>query len=149
MTTDPSAILIETVKTLLLELEAGIAKYPKDLCDDYSHSKAKFQWGGDDFGDDPSEIKGLSEQDLAAMHQLMFASAFAASATSLPDRKITTTSIESTAILDAVTEAGLPAREFLRHYGSYGNQFTWQLLKLTGRIRESSNQTAPALVNGA
>jgi len=148
MTADPATNSIDTIIDLLAELEAGISDYPKDLRDDFALSKAEFEWQGSDFSDEKSEVKNLCERDLALIHQLMFASAFAASAASLRDRNITSPSIDSTAILDAVTEAGLPTRDFLRYYGAYGNQFTWKLLKLTGRIRESSNQPAPDLVNG-
>ena len=148
MTTNPPVNPIEKISTLHKELEDSIADYPQDLRQNYAESKASFEWQEDAFGDEKSEVKGLSARDLASLHRLMFASAFAASATSLPDRNLADTHIESTTILDTVTEAGLPAREFLRHYGAYGNHFTWKLLKLTGRISESSDQTAPALVPG-
>lgn len=149
MTANPPKNLNITIRALLAELEAGISEYPEDLRNDYAESKAEFRLDRDDFEDKESEVKTLSTEELTAIHQLLLASAFAASASSLSDKDIADTPIESTTILDAVTEAGLPAREFLRCYGKYGNHFTWKLMKLTGRISENSNHTAPDLVKGA
>lgn len=146
MTETPSAKPIDTVKQLLEDLESIIADYPQHLRRDYADCKRDCKWWDEGLDDEKSEVKGISEGDLASIHRLLFVSAFIASASSLPDQKISDNPIESTAILDAATEAGLPTRDFLRHYGAYGNLFTWKLLKLTGRIRESSDQPAPSLV---
>jgi len=148
MTANPPTNSIELIEAQLAKLESSIAEYSKDLCETYDQSKAKFHWASDCFGDEASEFDGLLARELALIHRLMFASAFVVSAASLPSRDIADTPVESTAILDAVTEAGLPPREFLSHYGKYGNQFTWKLLKLTGRISGSSNQPIPDLVEG-
>lgn len=148
MTAEPITTHTDNILTLLEELEDSIAKYPQDLRDEYAQSSKEFEWGSDQFGDEKSEYKDLCARDLALIHRLMFAAAFAASISGLPNRDIPNTPIESTTILDAVTEAGLPAREFLRFFGMYSNQFTWKLMKLTGRISENSSQPAPRLVKG-
>jgi len=148
MTAHSSTNSTEEIKDLLEELESCIADYPEDLREIYAQGKVDLPWQEDVFGDETSEVKGLSARNLALIHRLMFASAFTASVTSLPDRGIDTACIASTTILDAVTEAGLPPRDFLHHYGKYGNQFTWKLMKLTGRISENSSQPSPDLVKG-
>jgi len=150
MKADQHTNLNITILALHAELEACIATYPDDLRKDYEESKAEFRIDEDEFEDKTSGLKSPSPKELAPMHRLMFASAFTASASSLLNKDIPNTPIESTTILlDALTEAGLPAREFLRCYGKYGNHFTWKLMKLTGRISENSNQLAPDLVKGA
>lgn len=149
MKADQPTNLIITIQALHAELEACIATYPDDLRKDYEESKTELRVDEEEFEDKTSDVKSLSSKELGPMHQLMLASAFTASASSLLNKDIANTSIESTTILDALTEAGLPAREFLRCYGKYGNHFTWKLMKLTGRISENSNQTAPDLVKGA
>jgi len=148
MTAHPSTNHTATILALLAEFEGSIADYPQDLRNEYALSKKDFEWADDTFGDERSEHKDLCSRDLALIHRLMFASAFAASISSLPSRDVANTPVESTTILDVVTEAGLPARDFLRYYGMYGNQFTWKLMKLTGRISENSRQPAPNLVKG-
>lgn len=149
MTANSPTNINPSIKSLLDELEASIAGYPEDLRDDYAQSKTEFRLDEDEFDDKDAQVKELNARELVPIHQLMFASAFAASASSLVGRDIAESPIKSTSILDAVTEAGLPAREFLRCYGKYGNHFTWKLMKLTGRISENSNQIAPDLVKGA
>ncbi len=148
MTADLPIHLNTTIKDLLDELDASIANYPDDLRAEYAQGKEELCLNDAEFDDSESEVKGLCPRELTSIHRLMFASAFVASASSLLGRDIDNTPIKSTTILDAVTEAGLPAREFLRCYGKYGNYFTWKLMKLTGRISENSAQPTPDLVKG-
>lgn len=136
------------LESMLANLEAGISTYPEDLRLVYEQSVGDLSWARNSFGDQASDIEGMSARDLAMSHCLMFASAFAVSASSLPGRELIEVSVTSTEILEVVTNAGFPAREFLSQYGKYGNQFTWKLLNLTGRISGSGNQTAPDLVKG-
>lgn len=133
---------------MLAKLESGIVGYPDDLREDYTLAKEGFHWAKDIFGSEASDIKGLRGKELALIHRLMFAAAYVASTISLPGRDVEGTAVGSTEILDAVTAAGLPPREFLNNYAKYSNEFTWKLLKLTGRIGGSKSQPAPALVEG-
>ncbi|MCF6314063.1 MAG: hypothetical protein L3J39_16570 [Verrucomicrobiales bacterium] len=141
-------ICAHTMTSMLEELELGITKYPQALREIYQHGREESKWTQDEFGVEPSGFDGLSMANLAAAHQLMYASAFAASAACLPGWGVPPVAVPSTSILDVITDAGLPPREFLRQYGKYGNQFTWKLLKLTGRISESKYQPAPNLKSG-
>lgn len=139
---------IKTIEKMLTKLESSIASYPLDLREYYARDKEGFHWAKDIFGSEASDIKGLRGSELSLMHRLMFAAAFVASTINLPGRHIEGTAVASTEILDAVIAAGLPPREFLNNYAKYSNEFTWKLLKLTGRIGGSRNQPAPALVEG-
>ncbi len=139
---------IGTIDPVLAEIETSIAGYPLDLRKVYDQSTADLHWSKDIFGNEASDFTGLCNKELALAHRLMFASAFAASAAGLPGRELEKVPVASTRILDIVTGAGLPPREFLRHYGEYGNQFTWKLLKLTGRISDSNDQSIPDPVEG-
>jgi hypothetical protein len=141
-------ICANTMSSMLEELEVGITKYPQALREVYEDGREELTWSQGDFGSEPSAFDGLSKADLATAHQLMYASAFAASAACLPGWGVPSVAVPSTSILDVITDAGLPPREFLRQYGKYGNQFTWKLLKLTGRISESKYQPAPDLEKG-
>ncbi|MFK5923850.1 MAG: hypothetical protein QM496_16860 [Verrucomicrobiota bacterium] len=137
-----------TLESMLARLEATISTYPEDLRLIYEQSAADLSWAKGQFGEEASDFEGMSKRDLAMSHCLMFTLAFAVSASSLPGRELIEVPVTSTEILEVVTNAGLPAREFLSQYGKYGNQFTWKLLNLTGRISESSDQIAPDLVKG-
>jgi hypothetical protein len=139
---------IKTIEEMLARLEVSIAGFPDDLQQDFAQAKATFHWAKGIFGSEASDIKGLRGEELALIHRLVFAAAFVASVSSLPGRDIEGSGLGSTEILDAVASAGLPPREFLNYYAKYGNEFTWKLLKLTGRIGGSKDQPAPALVEG-
>lgn len=148
MTLSSQTAPIKTIEEMLAKLEGSIAVFPEDLQRDFAQAKATFHWAKDIFGSEASDIKGLRGEELASIHRLIFAAAFVASVTSLPGRDIEGPGFGSTEILDAVASAGLPPREFLNFYAKYGNEFTWKLLKLTGRIGGSKDQPAPALVEG-
>ncbi len=148
MTASSQTASIKVIEEMLAKLENSIAGYPDDLRQDYVRAKEEFHWAKDIFGNEASDVKGLRGEQLALIHRMIFAAAFAASVTSLPDRDIEGSTFGATEILDAVSAAGLPPREFLNYYAKYGNEFTWKLLKLTGRIGGGSSQPAPALVEG-